>query len=84
MQALRDIKAKTEAIPLYTSFSDKGSMGAWDAYIAVAATGGAEFCNNKLVHMANPFSDRGTAPAPTPCTPASTAPWPRAWWRRIP
>lgn len=64
MQALRDIKSKTDAIPLYTNFSAGWTMGAWDAYIAVAATGDQDFRNYKIVHMANPFSDRGDGTGP--------------------
>ncbi len=64
LQALQDIKDKTDAIPLYTNFSDKWPMGAWDAYIAVAATGDPDFRNDKLVHTANPFSDRGDGTGP--------------------
>ena len=64
MQALRDIKAKTDAIPLYTNFADKWPMGAWDAYIAVAATGDQDFRNYKIVHTANPFADRGDETGP--------------------
>lgn len=64
MQALRDIKDKTDAIPLYTNFSAGWTMGAWDAYIAVAATGDQDFRNYKIVHMANPFADRGDGTGP--------------------
>lgn len=64
MQALRDIKEKTDAIPLYTNFSAGWTMGAWDAYIAVAATGDQDFRNYKIVHMANPFADRGDGTGP--------------------
>lgn len=64
MQALRDIGAKTDAIPLYTNFAANWTMGAWDAYIAVAATGDQDFRNYKIVHMANPFSDRGDSTGP--------------------
>lgn len=64
MQALRDIKEKTNAIPLYTNFSDKWPMGAWDAYIAVAATGDPDFRNYKLVHTANPFTNKGDGTGP--------------------
>ena len=64
MQALRDIKDKTDAIPLYTNFAANWTMGAWDAYIAVAATGDQDFRNYKIVHMANPFADRGDGTGP--------------------
>lgn len=64
IQALKDIKEKTDAIPLYTNFSDKWPMGAWDAYICVAATGDPDFHNYTMVHKANPFSDPGDGTGP--------------------
>ncbi len=64
LQALNDIKTKTDAIPLYTNFSDKWPMGAWDAYICVAATGDPDFHNYTMVHKANPFSDPGDGTGP--------------------
>ena len=39
MNALRAVKEKTDAIPLYTNYAAGWTMGAWDAYIGVAATG---------------------------------------------
>jgi len=63
LTALKDIQDKTDAIPLYTNFSDSWCMGAWDDYIWGAATGDPDF-HSKLPHMANPFSDRGDQTGP--------------------
>lgn len=52
---LQQIKAKTDAIPLYTNFAAGWTMGAWDAYIGGTATGDPDALN-KLVHAKNPFS----------------------------
>ncbi len=63
LEDLQIIKDKTGAVPLYTNFSAGWPMGAWDAYIFVAATGDPEF-HNELPHMSNPFAKRddGTGP----------------------
>lgn len=61
--ALKAIKEKTKAIPLYTNFAAGWTMGAWDAYIGGSATGDPEFMN-KLPHMKNPFSDKGDGTGP--------------------
>ena len=58
LAALQLIKDNTDAIPMYSNFSAGWTMGAWDAYIAGAATGDADFMNVKLPHMQNPFSKR--------------------------
>lgn len=64
IEALKQIKEKTDAIPLYTNFSAGWTMTAWDAYIDGGATGDANFVNTGLTKGANPFSDRkdGTGP----------------------
>lgn len=54
---LQLIKEKTTSIPLYTNFAAGWTMGAWDAYIDIAATGDPDFKNN-MPHMANPFAKR--------------------------
>lgn len=56
LEDLQKIKDNTDAIPLYTNFSAGWTMGAWSAYAGVAATGDADFLNNKLLHMKDPFS----------------------------
>ena len=63
LDCLQKIKDNTDAIPLYTNFAATWTMGAWDAYIWVAATGDPDFRNN-IVHTANPFSNRGDGTGP--------------------
>ncbi|MCH4239270.1 MAG: ABC transporter substrate-binding protein [Oscillospiraceae bacterium] len=53
---LKTIKEKTKAIPLYTNFAAKWTMGAWDAYIGGCATGDGDFMNQKLAKMKDPFA----------------------------
>lgn len=62
--ALQAIKEKTDAIPLYTNYAAGWTMGAWDAYIGVAATGKDTYINQDLPHAANPFADQGNATGP--------------------
>ncbi|MDY2628972.1 MAG: ABC transporter substrate-binding protein [Lachnospiraceae bacterium] len=59
MNALKAIKEKTDAVPLYTNYAAGWTMGAWDDYTAVTATGDAKFRNQEFAHKANPFSDPG-------------------------
>ena len=54
--ALKAVKEKTDAIPLYTNYAAGWTMGAWDAYIGVAATGKATYMNQDLPHAKDPFS----------------------------
>ena len=62
--ALKAVKEKTDAIPLYTNYAAGWTMGAWDAYIGVAATGKASYMNQDLLHAENPFADRGDGTGP--------------------
>ena len=64
IEALKAIKEKTDAIPLYTNYAAGWTMGAWDAYIGVAATGKDTYVNQDLPHTANPFADQGNATGP--------------------
>ena len=57
IDALKAIKEKTNAIPLYTNYAAGWTMGAWDAYIGVAATGKDTYFNQDLPHTENPFAD---------------------------
>ena len=57
--ALKQIKAKTNAIPLYTNYAASWTMGAWDQYIAGSATGNPNYQNNLLLHEKNPFRNYG-------------------------
>lgn len=56
LEDLAVIKENTDAIPLYTNFSDGWPMGQWDSYIGITATGDADFMNNTILHAQNPFS----------------------------
>ena len=64
IEALKAIKEKTNAIPLYTNYAAGWTMGAWDAYIGVAATGKDTYFNQDLPHAENPFADQGNATGP--------------------
>ena len=63
--ALQAVKDNTDAIPLYTNYAAGWTMGAWDAYIGVAATGKAEYMNQEFLHAKDPFTinEDGTGPA---------------------
>ena len=53
---LQSIKSKTKAIPLYTNFAAGWTMGKWDIYDGLAATGDQDFMNIKLAKMKDPFA----------------------------
>ncbi len=59
LAALKAIKEKTKAIPLYTNYAAGWTMGAWDAYIGINATGDTKYMNQKLLHAKDPFQDYG-------------------------
>lgn len=56
---LKLIKEKTDAIPFYTNYAAGWTMGAWDAYIGINATGDDTYMNQQLVHTQDPFKDYG-------------------------
>ncbi len=62
--ALKAVKEKTNAIPLYTNYAAGWTMGAWDAYIGVAATGKATYMNQELPHAKDPFANQGNGTGP--------------------
>ena len=62
--ALKAVKEKTDAIPLYTNYAAGWTMGAWDAYIGVAATGRDTYMNQELAHTKDPFADQGNGTGP--------------------
>lgn len=64
LEDLQIIKDNTDSSPLYTNFSAGWPMGAWDAYIGVAATGDADFMNNTIVHTKDPFAKRDDMTGP--------------------
>lgn len=59
IKALKAIKEKTDAIPLYTNYAAGWTMSAWDDYIGGTATGDGKFMNQTLIHSAEPFADAG-------------------------
>ena len=62
--ALKLVKENTDAIPLYTNYAAGWTMGAWDAYIGVAATGRATYMQQELPHTKDPFADQGNGTGP--------------------
>ena len=62
--ALKAVKEKTDAIPLYTNYAAGWTMGAWDAYIGVAATGKDTYMAQILPHAKDPFADQGNGTGP--------------------
>lgn len=61
---LQMIKDNTDAIPLYTNFSASWPMGAWDAYIGIAATGNPDYMNHDIVHTKDPFAKQDDMTGP--------------------
>lgn len=59
LEALQQIKDNTDAIPLYTNYAARWTMGAWDSYIGCNATGDSTYANQKLLHTQDPFQDYG-------------------------
>jgi len=56
---LQLIKDNTDAIPLYTNYAAGWTMGAWDAYLGCVSDGDDTYFNQKFVHTANPFANKG-------------------------
>ena len=58
--ALKAIKDKNpDCIPLYTNYAAGWTMGAWDDYISITATGDPTYKNQKLAHTKDPFKNYG-------------------------
>lgn len=57
--ALQAIKDNTDAIPLYTNYAAGWTMGAWDAYLGCVSEGDDTYFNQKFVHTADPFANKG-------------------------
>lgn len=57
IDALKAIKEKTDAIPLYTNYAAGWTMGAWDAYLG-GSLGDADFMNNGIVTEKDPFANK--------------------------
>lgn len=59
IDALKKIKENTDAIPLYTNYAAGWTMGVWDMYTGVSATGDEAYAKQKLIHTKDPFKDYG-------------------------
>ncbi|MCR5638613.1 MAG: ABC transporter substrate-binding protein [Lachnospiraceae bacterium] len=59
IDALKKIKENTDAIPLYTNYAAGWTMGAWDSYMGGITEGDSSWLNQKFVHTANPFENKG-------------------------
>lgn len=64
INALRLIKANTEAIPLYTNYADEWPMSCWDSYIGASATGSSTYIYHDMTYSDSPFvpNESGTGP----------------------
>ena len=60
IDALKKIKEyDANIIPLYTNYAAGWTMGSWDDYTGISATGDPDFTNNKLLHETAPFRNYG-------------------------
>lgn len=63
--ALQAIKDNTDAIPLYTNYAAGWTMGgAWDGYLGAITNGDETWLNQKFIHEAEPFKDKGDGTGP--------------------
>lgn len=58
LAALEKIRANTDAIPLYTNYAARWTMGAWDYYCFGAATGDPDYHKDVIPFEKDPFSQR--------------------------
>lgn len=56
IDALKAIKENTDAIPLYTNYAARWTMGAWDVYAFCGATGDTEYMNFEMPYDPAPFT----------------------------
>lgn len=59
IKALQLVKDNTDAIPLYTNYAAGWTMGVWDMYTGVSATGDANYRNQEMLHTKDPFQNYG-------------------------
>lgn len=65
IEALQKIKDHDSSIiPLYTNYAAGWTMGCWDDYTGISATGDEAFTNNTLLHSTDPFKDYGDGTHP--------------------
>lgn len=60
---LQDLKAikdyDSSIVPLYTNYAAGWTMGSWDDYIGISATGDTTYTQQKLLHTKDPFKNYG-------------------------
>lgn len=57
LEALKQIKTNTDAIPYYTNYAAGWTLGAWQDYCWGGATGDPSYHQNGMVEDASPFSE---------------------------
>ena len=63
--SLKKIKEHDASIiPLYTNYAAGWTMGSWDDYTGISATGDTHFTNGTLLHEKDPFRDYGDSTHP--------------------
>lgn len=60
LQALRDIKDRTDAIPFYTNYAAGWPLQVWEQYPYIEMTGDPDYRENGFVNELNPYG-KGTA-----------------------
>ncbi|MEE1296745.1 MAG: ABC transporter substrate-binding protein [Bifidobacterium sp.] len=61
-RALKRVKARTDAIPLYTNYADAWAVSTWNMYAGVVATGDDTYLNQVMPHVARPFARDAAEP----------------------
>jgi len=65
IEALQKIKEHDSSIiPLYTNYAAGWTMGSWDDYTGISATGDVNYTNGTLLHEKDPFRDYGDSTHP--------------------
>ena len=59
LQALRDIKERTDAIPFYTNYAAGWTLSVWEQYPYIEMTGDPDYRENGFVNEINPYG-KGT------------------------
>lgn len=64
INALKLIKERTSAIPLYTNYADEWPMSCWDSYIGISANGSNTYMYHDMTNLDMPFiqNDKKTGP----------------------
>lgn len=60
LQALRDIKERTDAIPFYTNYAAGWPLTVWEQYPYIEMTGDPDYKDNGFVNELNPYGKGST------------------------